>query len=121
MLALDIVRHLTGRQLVLQTMTLPGEEAVSTPADLALDARATMRERGWPSMAFVEHRVAGDPTNWWVPDHACVQAMLRSAGFEVGARITDETYLCTPAAAGQAPMVEAELRAATGTGTPAPA
>ncbi|WP_149193230.1 TIGR04290 family methyltransferase [Luteimonas suaedae] len=119
LLALDIVRHLTRRQLVLQTMTLPGETTMVTPADLPLDARATMCERDWPSMAFVEHRVAGDPTNWWVPNHACVQAMLRSAGFEVGARIIDETYLCTPAAAGQAPSVEDELRAATGTLAPA--
>lgn len=114
LLALDIVRRLTRRQLVLQTMALPGEESVTTPADLPLDARATMHERGWPSMAFVEHRVAGDPTNWWVPNHACIRAMLRSAGFEVGARIADETYVCTPTTADPRPIIEAELRAATG-------
>ena len=31
-------------------------------------------------MHFVEHRYAGDPTNWWVPNRACAEAMLRSAG-----------------------------------------
>ena len=33
-------------------------------------------------MAFIEHSLAGDPTNWWAPNHACVEAMLRSAGLE---------------------------------------
>ena len=25
--------------------------------------------------------LAGDPTNWWAPNHAACEAMLRSAGF----------------------------------------
>jgi tRNA (mo5U34)-methyltransferase len=44
----------------------------------------------------VEHRLAGDPTNWWAPNHACVEAMLRSCGLHVIARPADETYLCVP-------------------------
>jgi tRNA (mo5U34)-methyltransferase len=31
-------------------------------------------------MAFIERRLAGDPTNWWAPNRACVEAMLRSTG-----------------------------------------
>jgi hypothetical protein len=37
-----------------------------------------------------EHRLADDPTNWWAPDSACVQAMARSAGFDVEAQIAHE-------------------------------
>jgi len=57
------------------------------------------------------------PTNWWAPNHACVEAMLRSSGFQVDARIAHETYLCRPAAdsSGVPAMIEGELRAATGT------
>ena len=34
-------------------------------------------------MAFIEHEFAGDPTNWWAPNHAGVEAMLRSSGLRV--------------------------------------
>jgi len=45
-------------------------------------------------MAFIEHRVADDPTNWWAPNHAGVQALLRSAGFTGIQRIAHEVYVC---------------------------
>lgn len=39
--------------------------------------------------------VAGlDPTNWWVPNRACTEAMLRSAGLDIMSRPEEETYLC---------------------------
>ena len=39
-----------------------------------------LRRPGYPKLHFVEHRYAGDPTNWWIPNRACAEAMLRSAG-----------------------------------------
>jgi tRNA (mo5U34)-methyltransferase len=42
-----------------------------------------MLEPGWPKMAFIERRLEDDPTNWWAPNRACVEAMLRSTGLEV--------------------------------------
>lgn len=48
----------------------------------------------WPRLAFVEHRYAGDPTNWFVPNRAAVEAMLRSAGFSILDRPKPEVYLC---------------------------
>jgi tRNA (mo5U34)-methyltransferase len=47
-------------------------------------------------MAFIEHRFSNDPTNWWVANHAGVQAMLRSSGLRVKARPGHEIYLCEP-------------------------
>ncbi len=35
-------------------------------------------EAGFPKLHFIEHRYANDPTNWWIPNRACVEAMLRS-------------------------------------------
>jgi tRNA (mo5U34)-methyltransferase len=94
LLALDLVRSVTGRLMMFQTMTMPGEAGADTPADLPLDQRAAMLEESWPKMAFIEHRLAGDATNWWAPSHACVEALLRSAGFEILARPEHEFYLC---------------------------
>ena len=42
---------------------------------------AIFEQPGLPEVHFVEHRYADDPTNWWIPNRACVEAMLRSAGF----------------------------------------
>ena len=94
LLALDVVAERTAQLLVLQTLTAPGEEVVTPPSDLHLDERERLRGRGWPVMAFVEHQLAGDPTNWWAPTHACVEAMCRSAGLGVVERPGHELYLC---------------------------
>lgn len=116
LLALDIIRRRTRRMMVMQTLTMPGDEVAEIPGDFPLDERERLRDAGWPVMAFLEHRVAADPTNWWAPNHACVEAMLRSAGFDVRQRIAHETYLCEPGrgGGGMQPMIEAELRAAAG-------
>jgi len=95
-LALDLVRGVTAHLLMFQTMTMPGADALATPEDLPLDEREALLDPGWPKMAFIEHRLANDATNWWAPNHACVEALLRSAGFEVVARPEHEFYLCRP-------------------------
>jgi tRNA (mo5U34)-methyltransferase len=98
-LALDLVRHATNRLMMFQSMTMPGTEVAEVPSDLSLYDRDAMLAPGWPKMAFIEHAVGGDATNWWAPNHACVEALLRSAGFEVIDRPEHEFYLCRPVAA----------------------
>ena len=84
LLGLDIAARKVGRRMIFQTLTMPGEEVAEPPADIAFDARQPMFEPGSPKMAFIEHRLANDPTNWWAPNHAAVEAMLRrpAAGAE---------------------------------------
>jgi hypothetical protein len=47
-------------------------------------------------MACIGHRFAGDPTNWRLPNHTAVEAMLRSSGLRVVQRPGHEIYLCQP-------------------------
>ena len=54
LLALDAVARVVSRLLVLQTLTMPGQQAARPPDDLSIDARARLREPWWPAMAFVE-------------------------------------------------------------------
>jgi tRNA (mo5U34)-methyltransferase len=49
---------------------------------------------GFPKMHFIERRYADDPTNWWVPNRACVEAMLRSSGFTIASHPEEEVYVC---------------------------
>jgi tRNA (mo5U34)-methyltransferase len=112
LLALDLVARRTRRLLVLQTLTIPTGGEVETPMDVPFEERARLAEPGWPSMAFIEHRFAGDPTNWWAPTEACVEAMARSAGLEPYARPTHEVLLCRRKS--PAWGVDEELRAVFG-------
>jgi tRNA (mo5U34)-methyltransferase len=98
LLGLDIVARHTRRLMVFQTLTIPGMEVYPETWDRSINDREALNQPGWPRMAFIEHRFAGDPTNWWVPNHAAVQAMLRSSGMELTAHLGHEIYLCQPAA-----------------------
>jgi tRNA (mo5U34)-methyltransferase len=115
LLALDLVAQTVRDILVVQTLTVPGEERVQPPADLAIGNRSRMREPGWPTMAFIEHELAGDATNWWAPNAACVEAMLRTCGLQVRSRPGHEIWLCTRDTSDEerAARIRAELAAAT--------
>jgi tRNA (mo5U34)-methyltransferase len=109
MLALDIVRNCCRGSMVFQTMTLPGETVYQTETDLDLEQRDIMNHPGWPKMAFIEHKVANDLSNWWAPNHACVGAMLRSSGFCNIECITQEIYTCDVSDV-MPPLAMSELR-----------
>src|SRR3954464_10538201 len=97
LLGLDIVAERVKRLMVFQTLTMPGAEVdLSTDIDRDIDDRDAFLAPGWPKMAFIEHRFSGDPTNWWAPNHACVEAMLRASGLQVTKALGHEIYLCSP-------------------------
>jgi tRNA (mo5U34)-methyltransferase len=96
LLALDLLASLARRMLVFQTLTMPGDEVYPDTADHAITEREPLLDPGWPKMAFVEHSFAGDPTNWWIANHAGCEAMLRSTGLRLVARPADEIYVCEP-------------------------
>ena len=37
----------------------------------------------YPKCCFIEHMYNGDPTNWWLPNPAAFEAMVRSAGLRI--------------------------------------
>jgi tRNA (mo5U34)-methyltransferase len=96
MLGLDIVCQRVARRMIFQTLTMPGEEVFTDTAEKGFEDRELLAEPGWPKIAFFEHGFCGDPTNWWAPNHAAVEAMLRAAGMKVTARPGHEIYLCEP-------------------------
>jgi tRNA (mo5U34)-methyltransferase len=125
MLGLDLVASRTRRLLIFQTLTMAGLDVEPEILDQPLEARESLTRPGWPRMAFIEHSFAGDPTNWWVPNHSCVLAMLRSCGFTVTAHLGHEIYLCESGGGGPTGRMawhrKAELLAATGRPWQAPA
>jgi tRNA (mo5U34)-methyltransferase len=95
LLALDIVASHTTSTLVLQTLTMPaGTPEGHTAPDIGIWERDRLLDENWPKMAFIEHHLASDHTNWWVPTSGAVEAMVRTTGLVVTARPGDEIWVC---------------------------
>jgi tRNA (mo5U34)-methyltransferase len=95
--ALEKVARVVGERLVFQTMVRGCPDAVEARPDYPMEERLVFEEPGFPAMYFVEHRYAGDPTNWWIPNEAAAAAMLRSAGFIIEDHAAPGLYVCRPA------------------------
>jgi tRNA (mo5U34)-methyltransferase len=98
LLALDLIReHVAGDLLLFQSLTAgTPTHAAPEPDYEFFEGVEALEQDGWPAMRFIEHRLAGDPTNWWVPNLACAMAMLRSAGFDILDMPEEEVFVCKP-------------------------
>jgi tRNA (mo5U34)-methyltransferase len=95
LLALDILySHAVRDMLVFQSMLRGSPDVKPAPLDSDFNDRTWFSEPSFPQMWFIEHRYAGDVSNWWIPNRACAEAMLRSAGFEITAHPEEEVYIC---------------------------
>jgi len=107
LLALDLIRaHVAGDLLVCQSLQRGSPDCAELADDYPFDETRIFDEPGAPRMQFVERRFAGDPTNWWIPNAPCTQAMLRSAGFRIESRRGSDIYICrcvTPDTFGEVP------------------
>ena len=99
LLALDLIReHVVGDLLVFQTLQRGAGEVSTIEPDYPFRSDAPFVQAQWPRLHFIEERFAGDPTNWWIPNRACTEAMLRNAGFRIIANPDRGVYFCQPCA-----------------------
>jgi tRNA (mo5U34)-methyltransferase len=95
LLALDLIReHVAGDMLVFQSMQRGSAEVGEVQENYQFWDTDLFDAPEFPKLHFIEHRYANDPTNWWVPNRAAVEAMLRSAGFHIEAHPELEVYVC---------------------------
>jgi tRNA (mo5U34)-methyltransferase len=95
LLALDLIHeHVASDLLLFQSMQRGSDAIDPVEPDYDFWTIDHFDQPGYPKMHFIEHRYADDPTNWWAPNRACVEAMLRSAGFTITAHPEEEVYLC---------------------------
>ena len=95
LLALDLLRrHAVGRLLIFQSMLRGDTSLAPVEDDYDFHDQEPFSKPGFPRMQFVERRYARDDTNWWIPNRACVEAMLRAAGFAIESNPEPEVYLC---------------------------
>ncbi len=95
LLALDLIHeHAVADQMIFQTLERGSADIGAVAPDYDFEADSQFHQPDYPKLHFVEHSYAGDPTNWWIPNRACTEAMLRNAGFNLLNNPVPGVYLC---------------------------
>jgi tRNA (mo5U34)-methyltransferase len=95
LLALDLLHeHVVGDTLVCQSMLRGSRKVEQLKGDYPFSQTDIFARAGFPLMYFIERRYSHDPTNWWIPNRAGMEAMLRSSGFEITAHPEAEVFIC---------------------------
>lgn len=95
LLALDLLYENVVRDiLVFQSMQRGSNQVEPLKTDYDFWETDVFQNNAFPQMYFIEHRYSNDPTNWWIPNRACMEAMLRSSGFEITEHPEPEVYIC---------------------------
>jgi tRNA (mo5U34)-methyltransferase len=94
--ALDkIIKKVRGK-LLFQTMVRGSLKSPELRDDYHFWNTEVFEKPDFPCMYFIENKYAGDPTNWWIPNHGAIEGMLRSSGLEIEAHPEAETWICRP-------------------------
>jgi tRNA (mo5U34)-methyltransferase len=100
LLALDLIHeHVARDLLVFQSLQRGSSEVAAVADDYPFSERRVFDDSGFPRMYFIEKKYSRDPTNWWFPNRACSEALLRSSGFEVIDHPEEEVFVCRRVAA----------------------
>jgi len=95
LLALDLLHeHVARDLLVFQSLMRGSPETEPYERNYPFWETGIFDRPAFPRMHFIEHEYSNDWTNWWIPNRACAEAMLRSAGFEVLDHPEDEVFVC---------------------------
>jgi tRNA (mo5U34)-methyltransferase len=95
LLALDLIHEHVARDiLIFQSMQRGSSQVMEVKEDYEFEETEHFFESAYPKLHFIERDYAHDWTNWWAPNRACAEAMLRASGFAIETRAEDEVYIC---------------------------
>lgn len=95
LLALDLIHeHVCGDRMLFQCLQRGWNTVPEIEPDYPFSEWEIFDKPDYPKLHFVEHSYSGDPTNWFFPNRAAAEAMLRSSGFRIVEHPEREVYLC---------------------------
>ncbi len=95
LLALDLIHeHVSKDLLIFQSMQRGSSNITALAPDYEFWESGIFDDPGYPKLHFIEQSYAHDPTNWWAPNRACSEAMLRSAGYAIVSHPEEEVFIC---------------------------
>jgi tRNA (mo5U34)-methyltransferase len=107
LLALDLIHeHVCRDMMLFQSMQRGSNRTAEIDKNYDFWSTDQFESDEFPKLHFIEDCYADDPTNWWIPNRSCAEAMLRSAGFVIAAHPEPEVYLCRR---GKRPQLDAAV------------
>ena len=98
LLALDLIReHVLGDRMLFQSLQRGWDTVPGLDEDYPFTEWAIFDRPDFPRLNFIENRYAGDCTNWFFPNRAGMEAMLRTSGFAIEENPEREVYMCRTA------------------------
>jgi tRNA (mo5U34)-methyltransferase len=95
LLALDLLHdHVAKDLLIFQSMQRGSNSVFPVEDNYPFWETDVFAKEDFPKMHFIEHHYSGDCPNWWIPNRACVEGMLRSSGFDILDHPEEEVYIC---------------------------
>jgi len=95
LLALDLLHeHVVRDTMIFQSLLRGSADTEPLEGDYPFSEREVFDRPSFPRMFFIERAYSGDDTNWWIPNRAGAEAMLRSAGFEIIDHPEEEVFVC---------------------------
>ncbi|HEY7096739.1 MAG TPA: TIGR04290 family methyltransferase [Terriglobales bacterium] len=94
--ALDKVITKVKHRLIFQTMIRGSEDSFQAEADYGFWEKKIFSQPNFPAMYFIENSYSNDYTNWWIPNRAAVEGVLRSSGLQLLSHPEAETWICAP-------------------------
>lgn len=91
LMVFDQLSRLRPSVMFFQTIVRGVDKWIELEDNYPIQERRIFEDTGYPSLFFVERRYGADPTNWWIPNRSCVEALLRSSGFAAPNR---EVFVC---------------------------
>lgn len=84
-LVLDRAAEMTKKRIFVVSAVIGDdfEESEKKPNYERVTDEEILLSPGFPKLAFIEDLYNNDPTNWWLPNHSALPAMMRSAGLRV--------------------------------------
>lgn len=95
LLALDLLYEYAVKDLlVFQSLLRGSPEVLKLAHDYPFSETEIFNQPGFPVLHFLEHRYARNVNHWWIPNRACAEAVLRTAGFLILDQPADDVYVC---------------------------
>jgi tRNA (mo5U34)-methyltransferase len=99
-LIFDRLAEMAKEIMVFITEMVPNPNRFEVQEDYLADKKYDFfAKSNFPKMHYIETKLAGDSSNWWIPNESYVLAMIRSAGMEIVARPFHEVFALKPHAA----------------------
>jgi len=95
-LILDRLAQMVNKKLIFLTSTIGDSEILIPKDDYDKKEKTELLKPLYPKMFFIEKKLSGDQTNWWLTNESANAALIRASGLRIVDHPNFGVYLCEP-------------------------